>query len=142
MDIYPNATIFVQFGQFLVLLILLHFLVFKPVLRALSKRQETIRSLAEKAQSDTQGVDNLKTAYEEGLKEKKAPILAERENVLKESHTSSMRVIEEARRDLSEELAKVKDAVKNEAAQVLESLKIESGAFVDEIVRKIVQRGA
>ena len=142
MDIYPNATIFIQFAQLLILLIFLHFLVFKPVLRALSKRQETVRSFAERAQSGTQGVESLKGAYEEGLKERKVPILAERESALRESHAASMKVIEEARQDLTEELGKVKDTVKKEVAQTMDRLKMQSETFVGEIVQKIVKRGA
>ena len=45
-----NYTILIQFANFLVLLILLNFLLFKPVLKALSKREKTIGSFFEKAQ--------------------------------------------------------------------------------------------
>ncbi len=137
-----DYTLLVQFCQLLVLLVILHFFVFKPVLRALSKRQETVRSLAENAQSGAQGVESLKAAYEEGLKERKVPIIAERESALRESHLASVKVIEEARQDLTEELWKVKDTVKKEAAQTMEHLLTRSEAFVGEIVQKIMRGGA
>jgi F0F1-type ATP synthase membrane subunit b/b' len=137
-----DYTLLVQFAQLLILLIFLHFLVFKPFLRALGKRQEAIKSLTDQAEGSAQGVESLGKAYEEKLKEKKAPILAEREKNLKESHSFSMTVIEEARRDLADELAKVKDTVRKEVEQTMERLKGQTEAFAGEIVQKIMKRGA
>jgi|WetSurMetagenome_2_1015567.scaffolds.fasta_scaffold546352_2 F-type H+-transporting ATPase subunit b len=137
-----DYTLLVQFGQLLVLLILLHFLVFKPVLKALGKRRETLDSLADKAGGSTLDVENLGRRYEESLKERKNPILEERNNLLKQSHTASMQVIEAARQDLAEELAKVKDGVSREVASSLEILKGQSDVLAGEIVQKIMKRGA
>jgi F-type H+-transporting ATPase subunit b len=137
-----DYTLLIQFGQFLLLLILLHFLVFKPVLSALRKREDTIRSLAEKGEGTAQNAESMGRAYEEGLKERKMPILTERDNVLKESHAASMKVVEEARRDLAEELAKVKDGVKKEVETSMETLMGQSGALAGEIVQKIMGRSA
>lgn len=137
-----DYTLLVQFGQLLVLLILLHFLVFKPVLKALGKRRETLDSLADKAGGSTLDVENLGRRYEESLKERKNPILEERSNLLKQSHTASMQVIEAARQDLAEELAKVKDGVSREVASSLEILKGQSDVLAGEIVQKIMKRGA
>lgn len=142
MQIYPDWTILIQFGQFLVLLILLHFLVFKPVLGVLKRREDAIRSLAQKGEGSAQDAENMARAYEEGLKERKVPILTERDNALRESHAASMKVIEEARKDLATELAKVKDGVKQEVAKTVETLRGQSDALVNEIVRKIMSRGA
>jgi F-type H+-transporting ATPase subunit b len=137
-----DYTLFIQFGQFLVLLILLHFLVFKPFLRALGKRHDTIQSLAVQAEGSTHDVDSLSKRYEESLKERKAPILDERDSLLKENHAASMHVVEEARRDLTDELAKVKDEVKKEVETTMENLRGQSEALVGEIVRKFMKRGA
>jgi F-type H+-transporting ATPase subunit b len=137
-----DYTLLVQFAQFLVLLILLHFLVFKPVLRALGRREDAIRSLAGKAEGSAREVETLGRTYDESLKARKLPILEERDALLKESHTASMGVIEDARRDLAGELAKVKDEVAGEVAGTMARLKDQSGAFVDGIVRKIMKRGA
>ncbi len=135
-----NYTILIQFFNFLVLLILLNFLLFKPILNALKKRQATLTALSEKAETSRQEADTLGRTYEEGLKQKKQPILEERESTLKEAHAASMKVIEEARHDLTEELAKVKDAVKTEAQKTLEALKAESDRLSGEIVQKILKR--
>jgi F-type H+-transporting ATPase subunit b len=136
-----DYTILVQFFNFLVLLVLLNFLLFKPILRAVQKRQSTIQSLAEKADGSREQVAGLGRAYEENLKEKKQPIIEEREAALRDAHASSMKVIEEARHELTRELAKIKDTVKSEAETTLQALKAEADRLAQDVTQKILKRG-
>ena len=141
MQIYPDYTIFIQFGQVLVLLVFFNFFLFKPILKALKKRQGTIDSLAARGQSDRQEAEGMGKAYDEKLKEKKLPILEEKEGLVKQTHTASMKIVEEAREELAGELASVKDACKREAEVALVSLKAESERLIPEVVAKIMARG-
>ncbi len=136
-----NYTILIQFLNLLVLLVLLNFLLFKPILNALKKRQATIEDLSEKAEGSRGAVESLSKEYEETLKARKQPILDEREATLKETHSASMKVIEEARRDLTAELAKVRESVRREAEKTLDALKGESDRLSLEIAEKILKRG-
>jgi len=52
-----------------------------------------------------------------------------------------MKVIEEARRELAGELAKVKETVKKEAGKTLDALLGESDRLAVEILQKITKRG-
>ena len=52
-----------------------------------------------------------------------------------------MKMIEEARQELAEELLKVKDTVKAEADRALEALKADSDRLASEVVEKIMKRG-
>jgi F-type H+-transporting ATPase subunit b len=140
MEVYPDFSIIYQFCQLLVLLIVLHFLVFKPVLKAFAKRNQTMQSLTEKADDSRHTMEGLGKAYEDTLRDKKAPILEEKDHILKTAHGSSIGLIEEARRDLAVELAKVKDSVKAEADKAFEVLSGRSDALAGEIVNKIVKR--
>lgn len=136
-----NYTILIQFFQFLLLLLLLNFLLFKPILRGLQKRRTTIESLTGKVEKSRQEAEGLRDVYEEGLKEKKLPIAAKRETMLKEAHVASMKVIEEARQELAEDLAKVKERVAREAGKTLEALLGKSDRLAAEIAQKITKRG-
>lgn len=136
-----DYTIIIQFLQFLILLALLNFLLFKPILNALTKRRTTIRSLAERAEGTGKEAEGLTRTYEENLKEGKLPIIEQRELALKEAHAASMKVIEEARQSLAEELTKVKDTVKREGENALKALLGESDRLAVEIVQKITKRG-
>jgi F-type H+-transporting ATPase subunit b len=136
-----NYTLFIQFFQLLVLLVLLDLFLFKPVLGSLKKRRGAIDSLAGKAEDSRQEADALAKTYGESVKERKAPVLAQREGALKEAHAASMKIIEEARRELAGELAKVKETVKKEAENTLDALLGESDRLALEIAQKIGKRG-
>jgi F-type H+-transporting ATPase subunit b len=136
-----NYTLFIQFFQFLILLILLNALLFKPILGSLKKRRTAIESLAGRADDTRHEAEGLTKSYEERLKEKKLPITDQREASLKEAHAASMKVIEEARRELAVELAKVKETVKKEAGKTLDALLGESDRLAVEILQKITKRG-
>lgn len=141
MQISPDYTIFIQFGQLIVLLILFNFLLFKPILNALNKRQGTIDNMAARAQDDRLEAEGMGKAYDEKLKEKKLPILEERESIVRETHALSMKVVEDARQELARDLAKVKDLSKAEAEKALVSLMAESDRLSAEVVGKIMTRG-
>ncbi len=141
MQINPDYTILIQFGQLMVLLIIFNFLLFKPILKALNKRQGTIDSLVGKAEDYRHEAEGMGKAYDEKFKEKRLPILEERESLLKQTQAASMKVVEEARQELAGELAKVKDTVKREAEESLESLRAESDRLATEVVAKIMTRG-
>ena len=136
-----NYTLFIQFFQLLILLVLLDLFLFKPVLGSLNKRRAAIDSLAGKAEDSRQEADALAKAYGETRKERKAPVLAQREGALKEAHAASMKIVEEARRELAGELAKVKETVKKEAENTLDALLGESDRLALEIAQKIGKRG-
>ncbi len=134
-------TIFIQFLQFLILLFLFNFLLFKPTMNALKKRQGTIESLAAKAEENQHEAEGLGKTYEERLKGEKLPVLEERDGLLKQATSTSMKMIEEARQELAEELLKVKDTVRMEADRALEALRADSDRLASEVVEKIMKRG-
>jgi F-type H+-transporting ATPase subunit b len=139
-NIYPNYTIVIQFFNFLVLLVLLNFLLFKPVLKAINKREQTIGSLNEKTRVLGDEAKDLGREYDEGAKEKKRPILVDREAALSEAHAASTRTIEKARTDLSDELLKVKERIDREGRTVYDSLKTEVDRLSAEAAQKILRR--
>ena len=136
-----NYTLFIQFFQLLIVLILLNVFLFKPILCSLKKRRAAVESLVGKAEDNRQEAEVLTKTYEEKLKEKKLPIMDQRESALKEAHAASMKVIEEARRELAVELAKVKETVRSEAGKTLDALLGESDRLAAEISQKIMERG-
>jgi F-type H+-transporting ATPase subunit b len=136
-----NYTLFIQFVQLLVLLVLLDLFLFRPVLGSLKKRRAAIDSRVGRAEDSRQEADALVKTYEETLKERKGPVLAQREGALKEAHAASMKIIEEARRELAEELARVRETVKKEARNALDALLGESDRLALEIAQKMRERG-
>jgi F-type H+-transporting ATPase subunit b len=137
-----NYTILIQFANFLILLILLQFFLFRPVLNVLKKRKNAIDALGLRVEQLRGDATTLGRTYDESAKEKKRPILDQRESALKEAHAGSMKIIEEARHHLSAELEKIKEAVRNEADEALRSLTQKTSLLAAEVVAKVMKRGA
>jgi len=135
-----NYTILIQFFNFLVLLILLNFLLFKPVLKALNKRDKTISNLFEKADKVKEETNTYAKLYDEKVRERKEPILREKEVSISQSQKLSAEIMEKARTELAEELSKIRYTVEKESTQVYESLKRDVERLAKEVSEKILQR--
>lgn len=135
-----NYTLLIQFANFLVLLILLNFFLFKPVLKSLAKRRAYMQSLSERVQEESREATEIEKDYEETARERKKPILEQREVTVKEAHASSIKVIEEARRDLTSELDKMKERVKAESEAALQRLSGEADRLSQEAAARILGR--
>jgi F-type H+-transporting ATPase subunit b len=135
-----DVTILYQFGHFLLLLIILNFLLFKPVLKALNKRYSTLQGLTdglEKAKGDT--VD-LEKGYDLAFVEKRKPVLGNRDAIIAGANKEAVHVIEKARNELSEELAKIKSGIEAEGKKVYDSLMADVGKLSTEAAQKILRR--
>ncbi|MCK9228110.1 MAG: hypothetical protein PHT96_10560 [Syntrophorhabdaceae bacterium] len=135
-----DVTILYQFGHFLLLLIILNFLLFKPVLKALDKRYNTLQGLTdglEKAKSDT--VD-LEKGYDLAYVEKRKPILGSRDAMIVEANKEAVHVIEKARTELSEELARIKSGIEAEGKKVYDALMADVSKLSMEAAQKILRR--
>ncbi|HOJ43995.1 MAG TPA: ATP synthase F0 subunit B [Syntrophorhabdaceae bacterium] len=135
-----NYTLLIQFVNFLILLILLNIFLFKPVLKTLNKREGTIGSAFEKAKKLKEDVENLQRQYEEKTIELKRPILQEKDLTITEAHNTSMRIIEKAREELSEELSRIKRQIQEDQKKVYESLMMEVDRLSSEAAEKILKR--
>jgi F-type H+-transporting ATPase subunit b len=78
MDIYPNFTVFFQIANFLLLLLILNFTVYRPIRRILGQRgdeflsfQGMIEDFRNRSGKDTKTLEeNMASARSEGFKEK------------------------------------------------------------------------
>lgn len=135
-----DVTLLIQFLNVLILMIVFNFFLFKPVLRALDKRQKTIGSLFDKVEATKTETVSLEKSYDDQAKEKKKPILEYRDSSLTEAHSASTGIIEKARKDLSDELARVKTQIEGESRKVRDALMADVEKLANEAAAKILRR--
>jgi F-type H+-transporting ATPase subunit b len=140
MTILPDITIFYQFANFLIILILLNFLLFKPVVGALKKREGAIKSLAERVDKAKQDAKDFEKQYDEVTQEKKKPILESKDAALSEANTGATKIIEKARHELTEELSKIKVEIETEGKRVYETLRADVDRLSGDVAEKILKR--
>ena len=135
-----DITILYQFANFLILLIILNFLLFKPVLGALKRREGTINSLAERVEKAKQDSKSFEKQYDEVTREKKKPILDSKDAALSEANTGATKVIEKARLELTEELSRMKGEIEIEGKRVYATLRADVDKLSSEVAVKILKR--
>jgi F-type H+-transporting ATPase subunit b len=140
MDIIPNITLFYQFLNLLILLIFLNFLLFKPILGALTKRENAIQSLSERVEKAKKDAKDFEREYDEVTQEKKRPIIESKDAALSEANTGATKIIEKARHELTEELSKIKDEIEREGKKVHDTLKADVDKLSGEVAEKILRR--
>jgi F-type H+-transporting ATPase subunit b len=140
MTIIPDLTIFIQFANFLIILLFLNFFLFKPVIGALKKREGTIQSLAERVEKAKQGAKDFEKQYDEVTHEKKKPIIESKDAALSEANTGATKLIEKARQELTEELSKIKGEIEIEGKRVYETLRADVDRLSGDVAAKILRR--
>ena len=135
-----DVTILYQFVHFLILLFILNFILFKPVLKALDKRQNAIKGLTDGVERARQDTIDLERNYESTFVEKRKPIIGSRDAVVSEANKEAVHMIEKARNELSAELAKIKSEIELEGKKVYDALKSDVGKLSTEAAQKILKR--
>lgn len=137
-----NYTLLIQFANLIILLILLNLFLFKPVLKALARRRAYMQALSDKVQEEEKEATDLTRTYEDATKERRRPILEQRDATVKDAQTASMKVIEEARQELAAELGKMKERVKTESGAALQRLSGDADRLSRDVVQKVMGRNA
>ena len=140
MDIYPNITVFFQIANFLLLLLILNFVVYRPIRRILGQRgdevlsfQGMIEDFQNRSEKDAKALEeNMASARSEGFREK--------EN-LKNAGLEEERVaLQGAQSSAEEKIGKAKGEIDRYAAEARQSLEEEVKVFSKELAEKILGR--
>ncbi len=99
-----------------------------------------MQALSDSVQEHEKQASDLEKQYEDGVKERRRPIVDERDTAVKNAHAESMKVIEEARQELTAELEKLKERVKSESTAALQKLSAEADRLSQEVVQKVLKR--
>lgn len=135
-----NATLFVQWGIFIALMVFLHFFLFKPVLRVIDARQAKVEGTfagAEDLQSKSAKDQAEYQAKLDASKEKLfARTAAIRENAAKESKG----LMEKAREEALAQVESTKERVRHDSEVVRKELVANVDGLAREIAGKILER--
>lgn len=135
-----DHTLFIQIANFLILLILLNVLLYRPIRQILARRQKEtgalekdIESLQGKSDETEKGIEEgLILARKEGFKEKevlKGQGMEEEQGVLQEASSTLEGKLTQARTDLEKRMADVRQELEEQVS-----------AFSTELAEKILGR--
>lgn len=129
-----------QTVNFLVLLLLLNVLLYKPVRKALGEREQEIAASRERTVSVDLEVKEKMARYEERLRQIKAEAAEERNRTLRDARAEEARLLEAARRDSADSLAGIRDTIRSAAAKEEELLRNRAETLSRLICEKVLGR--
>lgn len=135
-----NLTIVIQVVQFLILILILNRLLFKPIGHVTAERQEKIAVWEEKTRSLQESVRAKLESYEQHLRVARADAQEEQERMKKEVKNKE----EETLRALSEEAAQIvasrKQTLQEETERLRSELRQEAAEMSIILVEKVLGR--
>ena len=121
-----NSSFFLQLINFLVLILILHLLLFKPILKNLNKRNDLIRSLKEDSESLNKKTDRLVEEYNVSIATAKKESIDIINKAKAEAVTEQNRIISDAKEKFKEMVDDAKKQIQAETETA--SLKLKEGA--------------
>lgn len=133
-------TVILQAINFVILIAVLNFVMFRPMRNILSQRKETITGSHDRASELEAQIDEKMARYEEKLQEAKLQGNQEKNQLRQAAAGEEAKILGEARDEATVRLQKVKDQVAGEADAAGKSLKAEAETLASDIATKILGR--
>lgn len=130
----------IQLVNFLILILVLNVLLYKPIRKVLAERQGRIAEAKVRAESVEQDLQIKMAEYEACLKAMKSTAADERNSLVKEAQAEEATILEAARKDATDSLAAIKERVAKEAAAARTLLQEQAKALSVDICEKVLGR--
>lgn len=135
-----DGTLLLQIVNFLVLLLILNLILFKPIRRILAQRddemnsrQKTIDDFQDQAEKNEKGI-------EEGIVQSRKEGYAEKETLKSQGLEEEKEILKEAGAGVEEKLSAAKKEIESKIAVAREALEGQVASFSDELAQKILGR--
>jgi F-type H+-transporting ATPase subunit b len=135
-----DITFIIQIVNFLVLMLVLNILLYKPVRKILADRAAEIAGGHEKAAAVDRDVQEKMAEYETRLREAKIKASEERGILKKAALAEESTLLEIARKEATDSVNSLKGKVAKEAAEAREYLKEQTRSLSLEICEKVLGR--
>ncbi len=133
-------TLPIASAAFIVTLISLNHLLFKPIFRILDERRSQTSGLLEKAQEKTNHYERLLEQCEERIKEQKQKGYQRAQERRSEALKERLRQLSEARGQATELIEEAKRQLEGEAVSAHQQLKLDAEEIAQVITRMVLHR--
>jgi len=133
-------TLGLQFLNFIILLLILNKILYRPLLKIIAERSDKIAGLYAGAKDLEAGIDEKMQRYQQQLNDAKFQANEERNKLKQAASEEEVKLLTEARGKASARLEKIKSQVAVEAGEASKILQTEAGALAEQITTKILGR--
>ncbi|MDA8407421.1 MAG: hypothetical protein M0T73_11285 [Deltaproteobacteria bacterium] len=135
-----NFTLFIQLINFLILLLLLNSLLYKPVLAKIREREAKIKGDRDKASQLDAEVMEQEKKHQDALIEARQVAGKEKAELLAEAKKSEADILEKARIEAARIVDEMKSSIQDESEKARAALKGEMAPLAQSISEKILGR--
>jgi F-type H+-transporting ATPase subunit b len=135
-------TIYVQIANFIVLIFILNFVLYKPIRNILRQRKAKMEGLAESISTTTKEADDKNQAFGDGIKSARVQGQKEKEALIQAAAEQERTIVADINAKAKAELDAVKEKIAREASEVKNELEKEIDFFANTITQKILGRAA
>lgn len=135
-----DYTVFIQIVNFLILILILNSLLYKPILQIIDRRKQQLDESAEEIKHLQLTVEQKMSAYEDALREAKLKALDEKNEIMKEGSEQAKIIIETARAGIPQILEEFNEKLVREVSEARNILNSQSQKISLEIAEKVLGR--
>lgn len=135
-----DSTMLIQMVNFLVLIVILNVLLYKPILSIIEKRKKRLEASEEEIRGLNKTVEEKAAEYEEKLRLAKQDALSVKTEILKEAADQGKAIIEEKRSAIPAMMADFQQKVTQEVNAARQILKDQSQKISMQIAEKVLGR--
>lgn len=138
--VIPDWTTLLQAANFILLVILLNIILYRPIRSILIQRKEKLDGLAENIESATSDLAEKEATYAAGIRDARKKGMMEKDTLIQAASEAEKQVLDKINADAQAELNAVKAKVAQEAEAAKAALLKEVDIFANEIGKKILGR--
>ena len=135
-----DYTLWIQMANFIVLMIILNLLLYKPVLGIIDRRKKKLEDTEEEIRRLNQSVEDRMAEYEEKLRLAKIQALEKRQEIMKEGSEQAKKFIEAAKGEIPAMMEKFQADMNKEVNEARRILTDQSKKISVEIAEKLLGR--
>ena len=138
--VMPDISLFVQIFNFIFLILVLNYILYKPIRKILAQRKEKIAGLEHKIETLDTDARERDEAYAEGIKDARVKGFKEKEALVNAASEEEKAIIEKINQKAQAELAEMREKIAKDAETARAALQKEIDGFANAIGEKILGR--
>ncbi|MBW2557610.1 MAG: ATP synthase F0 subunit B [Deltaproteobacteria bacterium] len=136
-----NYTVWIQMANFLLLIVILNFLLFKPVLKIIEKRNKKIEESDEEVVSLDETIERKIAEYEEKIRQARTAAVAQKNEIEEEGSEQGDVITGKVRDEISKKMEAFKANMQKEVDEAMGVLRDQTRTIAGEISEKVLGRG-
>lgn len=140
--VIPDASVIVQIGNFILLVILLNVVLYKPIRGILAERKEKIEGLENVIKSSQTQVEEKEDEFNSAIREARSKGVEIKDTLVDDASQEEKKIIGEINAKAQADLAEVREKIAKDVEGVRKALEKEIDAFASAIFEKILGRAA